>query len=116
MKDPKKYIGKRIRAQRKIRGWSQEELADRAGRSVYTLSLIERGTNLPNLLTLIELARALECSLDDLVLIGDDARYPSKSSEQRAIEAQVFAEITSMNLKTLKAAHGAIKAILDAQR
>gem|GEM_PF-2021610 len=71
--------------------------------------------NLPNLLTLIDLAQAFECSLDDLIWDGTDASGVSKSAEQRAIEAQIFAEITSMNLKTLKAAQGAIKAILDAQ-
>ena len=115
MKDQKTDIGQRIRAQRKARRWSQEELAGRSGRSVFTLSQIERGVNLPNLATLIDLVAALECSLDDIVRRTGRAGCPPKSREHLQIESQVLADITSMDLKTLRAVQNAIKAIFEAQ-
>ena len=116
MNNQKINIGHRIRAQRKARNWSQEELASRAGRSVFTISQVERGINLPNLATLIELAEALQCSLDDLTLDKTAVGTTPKSREHKRIESQVLVDIASMDLKTLRAVQNAIKAIFEAQK
>ena len=52
-------IGLRVQALRKVRGLTQEGLAERSGKSVDTLSLIERGRILPALDTLYALAEGL---------------------------------------------------------
>ena len=101
---------------RRSHGWSQEELAARAQKSVYTLSLLERGVNLPNLRTLVDLVDALGCSLDEVVLGQGRATDKKKPREHIEIETQVHAEISSMDLKTLRATQGAVAAILEAQR
>lgn len=52
-------FGATIRRLRKERGLSQEALAERAGMNADFLGFIERGDNLPTLLTIVQLARAL---------------------------------------------------------
>ena len=52
-------FGATIRRLRKERSLSQEALAERAGMNADFLGFIERGDNLPTLLTIVQLARAL---------------------------------------------------------
>ena len=61
-------IGTRIAALRRARGWTQQDLAVQAGIHVQTISAIERDARAtaPTLLTLRALAKALDCSVDDL--------------------------------------------------
>jgi transcriptional regulator with XRE-family HTH domain len=59
-------LGARIRALRKRRGMTQEQLAGLIERSVDAVSQIERGVNLPGFQTLQRIASALEASLNDL--------------------------------------------------
>ncbi|WP_374488328.1 helix-turn-helix domain-containing protein [Zoogloea sp.] len=53
-------IGAVVRRQRRVRGWSQEELADRAGLSRSYGGEVERGDAVPSLVTVIKLAHAFE--------------------------------------------------------
>lgn len=57
-------VGIRIRRFRRRRGWSQEELAARAGLSPRTISDLERGLRLPGYKTLSALARAISEPVD----------------------------------------------------
>ena len=59
-------IGRRLRAQRRARGLSQEELGWRAGYHRTHVSQIERGTCNPTLTTLYHLALALGVPLATL--------------------------------------------------
>lgn len=52
-------LGTHIRALRTAKGWSQEELADRAGLHVTYLSGLERGRRNPTLNVITDIARAL---------------------------------------------------------
>lgn len=56
-------VGATVQAARKRLELTQEELAERIGRTPEGVSNIERGRNLPSLDTLVELARALEVPL-----------------------------------------------------
>lgn len=56
----------------RLRNISQEALADAVGRSVDTISNLERGATLTRLETIIEIARAL--SVEPFELIRDDAK------------------------------------------
>ena len=60
-------IGKRIRAARKLKKWTQETLAENAACEPSNISHIERAATKLSLPTLIRIANALGCSLDELV-------------------------------------------------
>lgn len=52
-------LGELIRAVRKEKGWSQDELAERSGLNASTISLLERGKHAPELGTLMRIVEAL---------------------------------------------------------
>ena len=60
-------LGSRIKAVRKAKKMTQEELAEIIGISVNYLGAIERGDKLPRLVTFIRIANALEISSDYLL-------------------------------------------------
>jgi transcriptional regulator with XRE-family HTH domain len=70
-------LGKALRAERERRGWSQEELCDKAGLDRTYLSGIERGARSPNLRAVLRLADALEVPFSKLVLAAEAMR-PSR--------------------------------------
>ena len=57
-------IGRKIRELRKHKGWSQAELARRAGTRQPVIARIEQGKVSPSLPLLERIARALECELE----------------------------------------------------
>lgn len=73
MVDELKQVGARLRAIRHSRGWTLEELAERASMSASTLSRLESGKRQASLELLIPLTRELGIGLDDLVApsVGD---------------------------------------------
>jgi transcriptional regulator with XRE-family HTH domain len=56
--DPRALFGKRVRALREERGWSQEELAERAHLHRNYVGGVERGERNISLLNIVELAHA----------------------------------------------------------
>lgn len=60
-------IGRRVRARRKQKGWTQAHLAEAVGCSNHFISGIERGVDSPSLLTLETVADALSTSVGALV-------------------------------------------------
>ena len=66
--DIKTRIAVRIKAIRKRRGLSQEEMAGLINRSPDTISNLERGVSLPTYETLDELAKGLKVPLADFFL------------------------------------------------
>ncbi len=61
----KLHIAEQIRAARRAKGLTQEDLAMRTDRTPESISNLERGKTTPNLDTLIALADVLELSLYD---------------------------------------------------
>jgi len=55
-------FGKRVRSIRKQRGYSQEDLAERAGLHFTYVSSVERGKRNISLVNIVRLARALRVS------------------------------------------------------
>jgi transcriptional regulator with XRE-family HTH domain len=49
----------RLTHERKLRGWTQRELAERSGVNATTVNLVENGRYLPGPLPLAKIARAL---------------------------------------------------------
>lgn len=66
----KEEVGGIIRHHRKLRGWSQEQLAEKAGRSVEMVNRIERGRTAPSFETLEVLSRCFQVPVRDLFGVG----------------------------------------------
>jgi transcriptional regulator with XRE-family HTH domain len=63
----RKDFGKHLRKLREEKGWTQEELADRAGMHFTYIGQIERGVRNPSLVNLYKLARALKVDSGELL-------------------------------------------------
>jgi transcriptional regulator with XRE-family HTH domain len=70
-------FGERLRELRSKRDITQVMLADLTGIPQNHISSIERGMKLPNLLTMIRLASALDCKLSALVSVFDKEQLSS---------------------------------------
>jgi XRE family transcriptional regulator, regulator of sulfur utilization len=64
-------FGQRVRDIRSKRGLTQQSIAERADIPQTHLSDIERGFKLPNLLTVVRLAIALDCKVTELTSVLD---------------------------------------------
>lgn len=73
MADVESLVRARLRALRQQRGWSLDELAERAHLSASTLSRIETGKRSIGLDVLVALAHALAADIDQLLAADDDA-------------------------------------------
>ncbi|MGH0038370.1 MAG: helix-turn-helix domain-containing protein [Myxococcota bacterium] len=73
---------------REERGWSQADLAGRAGLQQSALSHYENATRRPSFANLRRLARALDVSTDYLVGHGSTARS-SRAPESEELAAQI---------------------------
>ena len=67
MQDELSQVGPRLRAARRARGWTLDELAERAEMSASTLSRLESGKRQASLELLLPLIRRLGIRLDDLL-------------------------------------------------
>ena len=63
--------GERIKTNRKKANLTQEELARKAGISVFTLQKYETGARNPKLTTLQKIANALNCPISELKRSGE---------------------------------------------
>lgn len=96
-------MGKRIREERLKKGYTQQEVAEKAEICVMYLSEIERGIKMPSLNSFIQILEALEVSAD-YILRG----------ELKSGQAYIYDEITQ-KLKNLTPAQRRTAAdILDA--
>lgn len=68
MKDERiKTFAANLRAERNRKGFSQTVLAEKSDLSPYSISLIERGLQVPSLLTTLDIAKALDIDINDLL-------------------------------------------------
>lgn len=65
--DMRKLVGRNVRRIRAKRGLTQEQFAEKSGFSQQYLSGLERGVRNPTVVTLFELAQALDVSHIELV-------------------------------------------------
>lgn len=80
--DMKSVLAARLKDARRQAKLSQEELAEKVGRSVDGISNIERGINLPSLDTLIDICRALSISASALV---EEIQSPNALPERQEL-------------------------------
>lgn len=91
-------LGRRIRKQRTVRGWTQEALAERVNVSTSFIGHVERGTRKASLETLVAIANVLDVSLDYLLsgsmnnsVIGPMPK--SLNSQQRTALKEILSTI-----------------------
>ncbi len=60
-------MGMRIRQLRKVKGWSQDELAKKCGISMSFLGHIERGSRIMSMETFVNICEALDAGADELL-------------------------------------------------
>lgn len=60
----------RLKALRAERGWTQAELADRAGVSRKTINTVENGVFTPSTVVALRLAAAFEVSVEDIFTLA----------------------------------------------
>lgn len=63
----KMSVGKNVRKYREESGLNQTELASKAGITQIMISHIETGRKIPSVAVLADIAKALNCTMDDLV-------------------------------------------------
>ncbi len=80
-------LGTRIRRERILRSWTQEQLAKKADISLSFLGHIERGTRKASLETLVALANVLDVSMDEL-LLGSLKHKPRHHAGQLPVKQQ----------------------------
>ena len=69
MKNIKRLLGARIREIRKLNKLTQEQLAEKIGIEIPSLSNIENGKNYPNSETIEKIAKGLEVEVFDLFVV-----------------------------------------------
>lgn len=69
-----KALANRIRAYRKLKALTQQELSERIGVSVAVLGSVERGTRKPKQDLLIKIAGALNIRIEDLIPPQDQSK------------------------------------------
>ena len=112
MENLQKNIARNVKAIRKTRGFTQEKLAGRIGKSVFTISQLERGATTPGIDTLAKIAKALDCTVND-VLADAPMKNTSLDAEKEALISEIWAELMGQRNSVLNASLKAIKAIKD---
>lgn len=82
--DIKKRVGLLVKAQRKEKGWSQEELDYRAGLHRTFISSIERGTKTATIVSLHTIAKAMDLTVSEMLkgLKLSDHEDPKRASKR----------------------------------
>jgi transcriptional regulator with XRE-family HTH domain len=70
--EEKRELGQKIKAARKQKGLSQEQLADLVGYKVGTISKYEQGYRIPDIGILRKISAVLECNLAELAGTTDE--------------------------------------------
>ena len=90
-------IGVRTRRLRKERGLTQQTLAEMSGQEPSNISHIERGATKLSLPTLVNIANALEVTVDELLC---DSLPASRNVLEREV-AQLLADCSHLELKII---------------
>jgi transcriptional regulator with XRE-family HTH domain len=102
----RKRLGQRIRHLRRVRGDTQEELAERSNINPKYLSSIERGEENPTLTLLIRLATGLEVELTELF------QYPQEGESRTQLRQHVARLIADLSEEDLRRVVRVLEALI----
>lgn len=109
-------IGNRIKAARKAKGLSQSELSELIDRSVGYMSYIETGSKKPSLETLIQIANALDVTIDELLSDNLVAASPVSNTQinQLLSDCSAFEKrVILLSVQSLKEAIRTSKPLME---
>lgn len=109
-------IGNRIKAARKAKGLSQSELSELIDRSVGYMSYIETGSKKPSLETLIQIANALDVTIDELLSDNLAAASPVSNTQinQLLSDCSAFEKrVILLSVQSLKEAIRTSKPLME---
>ncbi|MGB3414653.1 MAG: helix-turn-helix domain-containing protein [Microbacteriaceae bacterium] len=93
-------LGRRIRAMRRLKKMTLEELAQKLDKAQSYLSMVENGKREPKVSQLHEIAQALGCTVEELLSAeGDDRRTVMEIELQKVQHHPVFQGLGLPNLK-----------------
>jgi transcriptional regulator with XRE-family HTH domain len=72
VKSAGEVFGQRMKEIRQKRGLTQVELSQRSGFTQARVSELEHGSRMPNLVTILRIAAALDCKVAELMSIFDE--------------------------------------------
>ncbi len=98
-------IGRRVRAERQKKKLTQERLGELCGLSTAHIGHIERGTRVPSLQTVCDIAATLDVSIDALLI--DTLNGPQQ------VLAAVGAQLRGKNDAQVRTFLNAVKALAD---
>lgn len=107
--DLKVKFGMRVRSLREAQQLTQDELAERIGRSVDTVSNIERGIFATRIEVAGRIAQVLKVDLAELFDFGDNER-PAADREHRRVVRNLTALLNDLDVKSLMAVRDVIEA------
>lgn len=90
--DMKNHIGVRVKTARQSKGLTQEQLAESIGKSVETVSNIERGAMLTGIETLQRIAQTLQVPIISFFEGSDDTRQVSRGRVEAECELQALGQ------------------------
>ena len=105
--DIRRTVGVWLRGWRNRKGWTQEDVAERAGVTTNYYSEVERGLRNITLLNLQKLLQALEVSIEDLL----PSLMPGTSSDD---EAAILEAISRLLRRGSKKSKRQVRVILQA--
>lgn len=92
--DVKKYLGLKVRAIREAAGMTQEELAATCDVSWRTISNLERGTVVPDLVMIYKISQEFNISIDEML---DNKIADNKSLSRLEKENQIIEKIRKID-------------------
>ena len=95
-------IAQRIKQLRVAKKYTQEELAQKSYTSLSLIRQIEQGIKLPSLSTLIEIANALEVSVEDILSDVVDSSISKQQAEYIELFSNCNHDEKEMLIRTLK--------------
>jgi transcriptional regulator with XRE-family HTH domain len=102
--DERKLLGQRVKHLRRLKGYTQEQLAERIEINPKYLSSIERGAENPTLDLLRRLAKGLQVDLYELFQFDPDAAQPQRLRQKLdGLVAEIRAEELSRVVRILEA-------------
>jgi len=108
----KRRFGKQVQALREAKGLTQEQLAAQIGRSVDTVSNIERGINATRIEVAYHIALKLDVTLADLFVFNSEA----KKTKYRASVALLVGLVEECDDATLRSLTDLVRAGLTLHR
>lgn len=112
MSDIGRLVGENIRALRRAKGLSQEQLALRADINASYMGQVERGDKNPTIDVLSRIAAALHTPLETIVNIHSE-NSPEESEEAARYADKIASQLSGLSVKEQEAVYKFVKQLVQ---